>query len=596
MTLTRKIYQGGEYLVAEGSCREVFTPEDFNDEQRQLADTIEQFVDNEVLPNVDRLENHDLDLMVKLLKRSGELGLLMIDAPVEYGGLDLNKATSMLASEKISRYGAFMVSYMVLNGIGILPLIYYGTADQKEKYLEKLITGEWMSAYCLTEPDAGSDALGAKTSATLSADGKHYVLNGTKQFITNGGFADLYTVFAKVDRKKFTAFLVERTFKGVTPGPEENKMGIKGSSTTQVILEDVQVPVENVLGEIGKGHKIAFNVLNVGRFKLGAGVTGNAKHAFVEGVKYANLRKQFGVPISTFGAIKEKIADMTAAIFASESLVYRLAGMIDDRLSTIPNGTPDSYEALQRGIEEYATECAIAKVFCSEMLSRVVDEVVQIHGGYGFLREYAAERYYRDERVNRIFEGTNEINRVLIAGTLLKRGMQGGIPFRREMRIALEALESYAAGERNFTLPYAAEKALLRNLKHLFLAIAGAAVAKFGDRLKDEQEVLSAVADVAINIFVLESAVLRAEKISGIPSFSRKEALAAAVKILAFNTGEETAAAARKATLFIEEGENVGRIMNGIQRHARYDASGLLCAKRQLADAILEEERYIFGH
>ncbi|MBI5577373.1 MAG: acyl-CoA dehydrogenase family protein [Deltaproteobacteria bacterium] len=592
--MARKIYKGGEYLIAEGSCQDVFTPEDFNDEQRQLADTIEQFVDNEVMPNVDKLENHDLELMVRLLRRSGELGLIMIDAPVEYGGLDLNKATSMLASEKVSRYGGFMVSYMVLNGIGILPLVYYGTDDQKEKYLEKLITGEWMSAYCLTEPDAGSDALGAKTSATLSADGKHYVLNGTKQFITNGGFADLYTVFAKVDRKKFTAFLVERTFPGVNPGPEENKMGIKGSSTTQVILEDVHVPVENVLGEIGKGHKIAFNVLNVGRFKLGAAVTGNAKHAFIEAVKYSNVRKQFGVPIRTFGAVKEKIADMAAVIFASESLVYRLSGMIDDRLAFIPKGTRDSYEELQKGIEEYATECAIAKVFCSEMLSRVVDEVVQIHGGYGFLREYAAERYYRDERVNRIFEGTNEINRILIAGTLLKRAAQGEIPFMREMQFALDALESYDAGERDSTLPYSAEKKLLRNLKHLFLAIAGAAVEKFADRLKDEQEVLSAMADVAINIFALESAVLRAEKISGMPSFTRNEALAAAVKILAFNTGEETAAAARKATLFIEEGENVGRILNGILGHGRYDASGLLAAKRQLADAILEEEKYIF--
>ena len=385
MTTGEKILHGGGYLIEDATAGTVFTPEDFSDEQLQLADTTDQFLREKVLPHVEKLENHDFDLMVTLLRQFGELGLLMIDAPEEYGGLDLSKTTSMLAAEKASVYGGFSVAYTAHSGIGTLPLVYYGTKEQKERYLGKIITGEWMAAYCLTEPDSGSDALGAKATATLTPDGKHYLLNGTKQFITNGSFADLYTVFAKIDRQHFTAFLVERTFEGVTPGPQEKKLGIRGSSTTSLILEDAKVPVENVLGEIGKGHKIAFNVLNVGRLKLGACVTGAGKFAFAEGVRYANLRKQFGVTIGTFGAIREKIADTAAALFASEALVYRVAGMIDDRLAAVPKGIPDYYDAYQQGIEDYSIECAVAKVFCSDVLALVVDEVVQIFGGYGYI-------------------------------------------------------------------------------------------------------------------------------------------------------------------------------------------------------------------
>ncbi len=595
MELTRKIYKGGEYLVAEVSRDDVFTPEDFNDEQKQLADTTEQFVANEVLPNIKELENHDLELMKKLLKRAGELGLMMIDAPEEYGGLDLSKATSMLAAEKISLYGGFYVSYMAHAGIGTLPLVYYGSEAQKGRYLGKIITGEWLAAYCLTEPNSGSDALGAKSTAVLSADGKHYVLNGTKQFVTNGGFADLFTVFAKVDGKQFTAFLVERTYEGVSTGVEEKKMGIRGSSTTQVILEDVEVPVENVLGDIGKGHKIAFNVLNDGRFKLGAAVTGAAKHAFVEAVKYANQRKQFGVPISTFGAIREKVADMAAAVFASESLIYRLAGMIDDRVGIIPKGIPGYYAARQQGIEEYAVECSIAKVFCSEMLSRVVDEVVQIHGGYGFLQEYPAERFYRDERVNRIFEGTNEINRILIARTLLRRAVKGEIPLEMEAGRSREALLGALPRDIDVSRPFSAERALLKNLKHIFLTTAWATATRFGELVKDEQEILGAIADIAITIFALESFVLRAEKICGSVSPTVKNALESAAKIFASYAGEATANAARRAVLYAEEDEIDTKVLDGIQRLARYDAPGLLRAKRQLADAIIADEKYVFG-
>jgi alkylation response protein AidB-like acyl-CoA dehydrogenase len=592
--MAAKLFKGAEYLITAVTSDDVFTPEDFTDEQKQIGETTEQFVVNEVIPHQEEIENHNFDLVVDLMRKSGELGLLMIDAPEEYGGLELDKATSMLAAEKIAPAGSFSVAYAAHTGIGTLPLVYYGTKEQKDRYLEKIISGEWVAAYCLTEPDSGSDALGAKATATLSEDGKYYFLNGTKQFTTNGSFAQLYTVFAKIDKEHFTAFLVEREFPGVLVGAEEKKLGIKGSSTTQIILDNARVPVENLLGEAGKGHKIAFNVLNVGRFKLGAAVTGAAKHAFAVGVKYANLRKQFGVPISSFGAIKEKIADMSAALYASESLVYRLAGLIDDRLATIPKDQPNYYEVYQNGIEEYSIECAIAKVFCSEVLAQVVDEVVQIHGGYGFIQEYPAERFYRDERINRIFEGTNEINRLLIPGTILRRAVKGEIPLQREAMKAYEALMSPSFDEIDDTAPFAAEKALLGNLKKAFLVLAGSAVQKFMERIKDEQEVLLAAADVAINIFAIESAVLRAEKILPSLSETRKIGVTAAVKVFTFNAAEQTATAARKAAFFIEEGDNLTVLLAGIRRFTKYDASGLLQAKRQLADAALDAEKYIF--
>jgi alkylation response protein AidB-like acyl-CoA dehydrogenase len=592
MTTGEKILHGGGYLIEDATAETVFTPEDFSDEQLQLADTTDQFLREKVLPHVERLENHDFDLMVKLLRQFGELGLLMIDAPEEYGGLDLPKTTSMLAAEKASVYGGFSVAYTAHSGIGTLPLVYYGTKEQKERYLGKIITGEWMAAYCLTEPDSGSDALGAKATATLTPDGKHYLLNGTKQFITNGSFADLYTVFAKIDRQHFTAFLVERTFEGVKPGPEEKKLGIRGSSTTSLILEDAKVPVENVLGEIGKGHKIAFNVLNVGRLKLGACVTGAGKFAFAEGVRYANLRKQFGVTIGTFGAIREKIADTAAALFASESLAYRVAGMIDDRLAAVPKGIPDYYEAYQQGIEDYSIECAIAKVFCSDVLALVVDETVQIFGGYGYTQEYPAERYYRDERINRIFEGTNEINRMLIPGTLLRRSKKGEIPLQEEVMKAVGRL-SATAGEAP-SGPFGAEKALLRNLKDAFLVLVGAAVQRFGGKVKDEQETLIALADVAIGVFAIESAVLRAEKIAASGNASRAELAAAAVKTFAFPAAEAAVSAARRAAFYVGEGNTLQMLLSGIRRATRYDASGLLDAKHKLAAAALESERYPF--
>ncbi len=592
--MTAKLFKGAEYLIAEATKDDVFTPEDFTDEQKQIAETTAEFVRNEVMPKQAEIEGHNFDVTVQLMKRCGELGLLMMDAPEEYGGLDLDKATSMLVAEKISPNGSFACTYAAHTGIGTLPLIYYGTKEQKDRYLKKIISGEWIAAYCLTEPDSGSDALGAKTSAVLSPDKKYYILNGTKQFITNGGFANLYTIFAKVDKEHFTGFLVERDTEGLSVGAEEKKLGIRGTSTTQIVLQNAKVPAGNLLGTIGKGHKIAFNVLDVGRFKLGAAVTGAAKYALAEGIKYAVVRKQFGVPIASFGAIKEKICDMTAAIFASESLVYRLAGMIDNRLATIAKDTPNYYEVYQKGIEEYAVECAIAKVFCSDALAMVVDEVVQIFGGYGFIEDYPAERFYRDERINRIFEGTNEINRLLIPGMILTRTMKGEIPLQREAMKAVEALTTPSLEETGDRGMFGAEKALISGLKKIFLVIAGNAAQKYMMTIKDEQEILTAVADMAINIFAIESAVLRAEKIMPTLSEAKKGAVTAAVKIFTFNAAEQAGTAARKAAYFVEEGDNLTMLLGGIRRFTKYDAAGLLKAKRLLANVAIEAEKYIF--
>jgi len=592
--MAEEILKGGEYLIKAATCAAVFTPEEFTDEQKQIAGTTEQFIAGEIIPHLDEIEKQHFEVVVEGMRKCGELGLLMMDAPEEYGGLELDKATTMLVGEKIACGGSFSVAFAAHTGIGTLPLIYYGTPAQKEQYLGKIISGEWCAAYCLTEPGSGSDALGAQATAVLSPDGKHYILNGTKQFITNGGFAKLYTVFAKIDKKHFTAFLVERDFEGLIVGPEEKKMGIKGSSTTQIILENCKVPVENLLGEAGKGHKIAFNVLNVGRFKLGAGVTGAAKMAMVQGIQYAGERKQFNRPIASFGAIQEKIANMTADIYASESLIYRLAGLLDTKLATIEKGIDNYYDEYQKAIEEYAPECAIAKVFCSEVLAATVDEVVQIHGGYGFVSDYPAERYYRDERINRIFEGTNEINRLLIPGMILRKAMKGELPLQSEAMKAFESLMTPSFEELDDSVPFAAEKLLLKNLKTLFLILAGTGVQKYMDKLADEQEILIAAADIAIQIFALESAVLRAEKSCDSATPRKQELYRAAVKVFAFSASEAAGSAARRGAFYIEEGDTLTMILSGVRRFSKYDATGLLQAKRILAAAAIEEEKYLF--
>ena len=592
--MAEKILKGGEYLIAETPCADVFTPEDFTDEQKQMGETVEQFVATEILPKIEEIDKQNFDIVIEGMKKCGELGLLMMDAPEEFGGLELDKASSMLVGEKMAFAGSFSVAYSCHTGIGTLPLIYYGTPEQKEKYLDKITSGEWCAAYCLTEPGSGSDALGAQATAILSEDGKHYILNGTKQFITNGGFAELFTIFAKIDKQHFTAFLVEKSFPGLIVGAEEKKLGIKGSSTTQIILDNCKVPVENLLGEKGKGHKIAFNVLNIGRFKLGAGVCGASKMALAQGIKYANERKQFNTPISQFGAIAEKIANLTAHIFASEALVYRLAGLLDNKLATIEKGIDNYYDEYLKGIEEYASECGITKVFCSEVLALTVDEVLQIHGGYGFCSEYPAERYYRDERINRIFEGTNEINRLLIPGMILRKAMKGELPLQAEAMKAFESLMTPSFEEIDESVPFAKEKALIKNLKTLFLILSGVGVQKFMDKLVNEQEILIAAADIAIQIFALESTVLRAEKNLAKVSAAKQELLKAAVKIFAFEACEIAASSARKGAFYIEEGDTLTMILSGIRRFGKYDATGLLAAKRTLAKAACETEKYLF--
>ncbi len=592
--MSEKLLKGGEYLVAETPCEDIFTPEDFTDEQRQMGDTTQQFVENEIFPHIEEIEEQNFDIVIEKMKKAGELGLLMMDTPEEYGGLELDKASGMLVAEKVAISGSFSVAFTCHTGIGTLPLTYYGTPEQKDQYLEKITSGEWCAAYCLTEPGSGSDALGAQASAVLSEDGKHYILNGTKQFITNGGFAELFTVFAKIDKEHFTAFLVEKSFEGLVVGTEEKKLGIKGSSTTQIILDNCKVPVENLLGEKGKGHKIAFNVLNIGRFKLGASVTGACKSALSEGIKYANDRKQFNTPISQFGAIAEKIADLNAEIFAAESLVYRLAGVLDEKIETIDKGVDNYYDQYLAGIEEYAPECGVSKVYCSEVLAHKVDEVVQIFGGYGFVCDYPAERYYRDERINRIFEGTNEINRLLIPGMILKKAMKGELPLQAEAMKAFESLMTPSFEELDDEILFVHEKELVKNLKTLFLILAGAGVQKFMDKLANEQEILMAAADIAIQIYALESAVLRAEKNYPKVSDNKKELLNAVVKVCAFEATEIAGTAAKKGAFYIEEGDTLTMILSGIRRFAKYDATGLLVAKRAVADAAREKEDYIF--
>jgi alkylation response protein AidB-like acyl-CoA dehydrogenase len=574
--MAQKVYSGGEYLVKNVNCQDVFTPEDFTDEHKQIAETTEHFVLNEILPINKEIESKNFDLVVQKLKECAELGLMMIDAPEQYGGLELDKATSMLVMERMAFARNFGLSYMVHTGIGMLPLVFYGTVLQKDRYLGKLIHAEMIGAYCLTEPGSGSDALGAKTTALLSEDGSHYVLNGTKQFSSNAGFANLFTIFAKVDKVHFTAFLVESTFAGLELGPEERKMGMHGSSTRQIILDNVRVPVENVLGEIGKGHKIAFNVLNIGRFKLGAFCVGQEKYALSEGARYANERQQFNVPISSFGAIQEKLADVTAMTFASEAVVYRLAGLIDDRLAAIDKGIGNYYTEYLKGIEEYAAECAITKVFCSETAAKSIDEMLQVHGGYGYIAEYPIEQLYRDERVQRIYEGTNEINRILIPGLLIRKGIVG-----KALDLTIETAE---------TGNYALEKHLLQEMKRIYLALTDHIVKVFGTRISGEQEILLALADVAIQIFGLESAVLRAEKSSMAATGTKQEQYRAVVTLCTFTARQHFVNAAEKCAAFI--GDSVS--LAAMEAVTSYKTNGLLAAKRLIAKATSQAERYIF--
>ncbi|ACZ40328.1 acyl-CoA dehydrogenase family protein [Sphaerobacter thermophilus] len=568
--------RGGGWLLE--SPQEIYCPEDFDDTIKTLAEITRTFVERDVLPVLDRMDQGELELNVPLIQKLGELGPLGAEIPEEYGGLDLPKVVGAVITEEMAPTGGFAVTYGAHTGIGTLPLVYWGTEEQKKKYLPKLASGEWIAAYALSEPGSGSDALGARTRATLSADGRHYLLNGTKQFISNSGFANLFTVFAKVDGEHFTAFLVERDFPGVSLGPEEKKMGIKASSTRQLILENAQVPVENVLGEIGKGHRIAFNILNFGRYKLGAGGVGAAKHALALSATYAKERRQFGRPIASFGAIQQKLAEMATRTYVTESAVYRTVGLIDEAIAG-KTGT----DAILAGIQEYAVECSILKVLGTETMDYAVDEGVQIHGGYGFLQDFPIERAYRDSRVQRIFEGTNEINRLLIPEMLFRRALKGELPLMEAAgRLQEELLEPDFDDPEG---PWAREEAQVANLKKLALMIAGLAVQKFGTAIEEEQEVLLTIGDLLIDTYAAESGVARARK-TGLPLWGDMARLyldAMLGKALLAATG---------VLPRVAEGDDLSMYLSVARRLTRREPFDRIGVQREVAAAVLAAGGY----
>ncbi|MCL4789467.1 MAG: acyl-CoA dehydrogenase family protein [Verrucomicrobia bacterium] len=503
---------GGNFLLVETDPNLIFTPEDLSSEQRLMAQTAEKFMEKEVLPNLEALEHQEPGMAQKVFRKAGELGLLGMGVPADYDGLDLDRATIVGVEEQLSRLGGFGVTCGAHSGIGTQPLQYFGTEAQKKKYLAKLATGEWMGAYALSEAGSGSDALGLRTKAELSPDGQHYILNGTKMWISNAAWADLFTVFAKVDGQHVSAFLVEKTFPGVSTGKEEHKLGIKTSSTRRVILEDAQVPVENLLGGVGKGAYIAFNILNAGRFKLGAGAIGAAKESLKVATRYALERQQFGRPLASLGLIQHKLAEMATRIFVGESAIYRTAAMMDAVFAT--GETMDSTTPpFPRGLDEFALECSIIKVACSEILDDVADESLQIHGGYGYTEEFPAARTVRDSRINRIFEGTNEINRLFIPGLLMRRAQRGRFPLVAAItKVTKELLDMSPLSDGGESDELAVAQALLVNAKKLALFIAGVAHQKHGDKLIEQQEVVAAIADIIIEVYLGESAVLRTWK------------------------------------------------------------------------------------
>jgi alkylation response protein AidB-like acyl-CoA dehydrogenase len=583
--------KGGSFLIVETDPESVFTPEDFTEEQKMFAKTAEDFVHNEVIANMERTEAKEDGLMAGLLKKAGELGLLMIDVPEKYGGLELDKATSMLVSEVISKGGSFAVTFGGHVGIGTLPIVYFGTEEQKQKYLPRLATAEIISSYALTEAGSGSDALAAKSRAELSEDGKHYILNGEKTFITNGGFADLFIVFAKINGEDFSCFIIEKDFGGITTGAEEKKMGIKGSSTVQLFLDNVKVPVENLLGEQGKGHRIAFNILNVGRFKLGVGCVGSAKIAFDDTVKYANERHQFGKAISSFGLIKNKIAKMASDIYVTESMSYRTAGLLDEVLSPIDKEADDAAKQTMKGIEEYVTECSIMKVKGSEMLDYVVDEAVQVFGGYGYIAEYPAERYYRDSRVGRIYEGTNEINRMLITGMLIRKAMKGDLPLLdAAKKLQGELLEMPTMDDSDTEGLLGEEAKLIQNVKKIALLTAGVAVQKYMTELDEQQGVLAGISDIISEAYGMESARLRALKIAA--QQGEAEAAVNMTRLYIYDTLGRVDLCAREVLAACAEGDELRTMLAALRRLTRYTPIDTLGLQLDIADHFIAKEKY----
>ncbi|MBS1496675.1 MAG: acyl-CoA dehydrogenase family protein [Bacteroidetes bacterium] len=584
--------KGGEWLIKESNAFETFTPEEFNEEQLMVKDMCLQFLNTEVLPIVDRIDKMEPGLMPSLMDKAGEQGLLGASIPEDLGGLGKDFITSTLVNEGLGAGFSFSVAVAAHTGIGTLPILYFGTEEQKKKYIPKLASGEWKGSYGLTEPNSGSDALGAKSTAVLSADGKNYILNGQKCWITNGGFADVYTVFAKIDGDKFSAFIVERGFEGFTQGPEEHKMGIKGSSTVQLYFQDCKVPVENLLGEVGKGHIIAFNILNIGRLKLCAAAIGGSKMAFSDTVQYATTREQFKTAIANFGAIKHKIAEMAIRIWVGESALYRTANWIDEKESELLAGGIPFNQALLGAAEEYAIECAMLKVDGSEVLDFVVDEGVQVHGGNGFSDEYSISRAYRDSRINRIYEGTNEINRLLTVDMMLKRAMKGKLDLMTPaMKVSKELMSIPDFGSED-EVAFAAEQKQIMNMKKAILMTAGAAVQKLMMNLSNEQEILMNIADMAIQAFHAESALLRVMKIT---EKQGAEAVSVQTDIMHCYLNDALDAinkAGKEAINAFADGDEQRMMLLGLKRFTKSAPFNSKDARRRIADKFIAEGKY----
>jgi alkylation response protein AidB-like acyl-CoA dehydrogenase len=590
-TLTKPAAKGGSFLLESPQPSDVFTPADLSDDQRLIGQTAEEFVLKEVFPLIKDLENKKAGLMASLVKKGGEVGLMGGGVPEEYGGAGLDKISTTVLTEKLSIYGGFAVTHGAHAGIGTLPIVYFGTEAQKQKYLPKLATGEWIGAYCLSEPQAGSDAQNSLTRAELNAEGTHYILNGQKMWITNGGFADIYIVFAKVDGEKFTAFIVERTFPGFKPGNEEHKMGIHGSSTTPIFLENCKVPKENLLHEIGRGHIVAFNILNAGRFTLGASCVGGSKHVLMTSSKYSKERKAFNKRIGEFGMMKEKLAEMAIQIFAVESMVYRSAGNIEAAMAAA-SGSGDKIQNTMKVLEEYAIESSIAKVYGSEMLDFVVDEGVQIFGGYGFHEEYPVCRAYRDSRINRIFEGTNEINRMLIIQMLMKRAMGGQLPL---IPAAMKLADEILAGPSFEEAPegvLAEEARVVANSKKMFLQAAGGAVQKFREKLAEEQELIGALSNMVMEIYAMESCLLRAQKAAAAKGEAATQTMIDAARVFINDAAERVEHEAKRAIAAVHEGDMLTTQMAVLKRFGKRAPVDTIALRRRVAAAVQSQDRY----
>jgi butyryl-CoA dehydrogenase len=593
-TFTKPAAKGGSFLLESPLPGDVFTPADLTDDQKLIGQTAEEFVVKEVLPLVKDLENKKAGLMASLVKKGGELGLMGGGVPEQFGGAGLDKIATTVLTEKLSIYGGFAVTHGAHAGIGTLPIVYFGTEEQKKKYLPKLATGELIGAYCLSEPQAGSDAQNSLTRAELNHEGTHYILNGQKMWITNGGFADVYVVFAKVNGEKFTAFIVERAFPGFKPGNEEHKMGIHGSSTTPIFLENCKVPKENVLHEIGRGHIVAFNILNAGRFTLGASCVGGAKNVLTTSSKYAKERKAFGKQIGDFGMIREKLAEMAIQIFAVESMVYRSAGNIEAAMAAAAVSGGDKIQSAMKVLEEYAIESSIAKVYGSEMLDYVVDEAVQIFGGYGFHEEYPVCRAYRDSRINRIFEGTNEINRMLIIQMLMKRAMGGQLAL---IPAAMKLADEILAGPSFEEAPegvLAEEARVVANAKKMFLQAAGGAVQKFREKLAEEQELIGALSNIVMEIYAMESCLLRAQKSAASRGEAAAQTMVDATRVFIADAAERVEHEARRAVTAVNEGDMLTTQMAVLKRFGKRAPVDTIALRRGVAGAIQAQDRFPF--